>query len=68
MDPNANLEEMLALARTLVDDTRPDSTERLEMGDRLADLVLAMDGWLRGGGFTPDVWLDAWVNARKARG
>lgn len=50
MDPEATLKEMLILADRL---TWHDS-----MGDaaRLAELVLAMDGWLRRGGNLPNAW------------
>lgn len=49
MDPNATLEEMLAQARA-------DQSEFHEGIHRLAELVLAMDNWLRGGGFLPKDW------------
>jgi hypothetical protein len=56
MDPNANLDEQLGLARDL--------TEAIENGDeleeddveRLCDLVHALDGWITGGGFLPTRW------------
>ena len=43
MDPNAALEELLRLA------------EQNE-GERWADLVEALDGWIKGGGFLPQQW------------
>jgi hypothetical protein len=46
MDPNACLKEMLKLATTAD-----------ECGfERLAELVLALDGWLKMGGFLPRRW------------
>lgn len=53
MDPNANLAEQIRLADRLEsDDTGPDAAAAL----RLAELVLAMNEWIRGGGFLPDAW------------
>lgn len=52
MDPNANLEELRGLYRTILDngqDTFDDAT-------RLAELVEALDGWLSKGGFLPSEW------------
>lgn len=51
MDPNANLTEALSLAHTIVedDDESSDAT-------RLAELVLALDQWIRMGGFLPGAW------------
>ena len=55
MDPNANRKELLELALKLVTDNHlyPDATWSAQ---RLAELVLALDGWLKSGGFLPDVW------------
>lgn len=49
MDPEANYQEMLKLATRLLDSENDDA-------DRLAELVLAMDGWLKRGGFLPKAW------------
>jgi len=63
MDPNANLGELLRLVEsfnedrddptplddTLLDDFRADAW-------RMAELVEALDGWIRGGGFLPSAW------------
>lgn len=49
MDPNANLEEMLSLARAQLEYGFADA-------DRLAELVLAMDEWMSKGGFPPKKW------------
>jgi hypothetical protein len=51
MDPNANLAEQLRLARYV---QRGTATPR-EI-DRLAELVEALDEWLRGGGVLPTAW------------
>jgi hypothetical protein len=52
MDPIANLEEQLAIAKALreaIDSGRPmDSGETLEDAGRLAELVLELDRWLDG--------------------
>lgn len=56
MDPNANLAEQLALAGEILDNPRLDVEELLQKGERLAELVLALQTWLRGGGPLPDVW------------
>jgi alkyl hydroperoxide reductase subunit AhpC len=45
MDPNAALQELLAIAGAAERDP-----------DRMAELVEALDGWLRGGGFLPARW------------
>ena len=52
MDPNSNLTEQLRLAEKMLRDPaiNPDDSERL------AEIVLALDGWIRGGGFLPDGW------------
>ncbi len=61
MDPDANLEEQLALARAIQEEI--DSTEDGEEVaidptdvDRLTELVLSLDGWIRKGGFLPKAW------------
>ena len=49
MDPNAALDELLNLA----------TSDLREFGNdvhRLAELVLALDGWLAKGGFLPSRW------------
>lgn len=52
MDPNKNLEEQLRMARQLVEDPSD-----LDSANYLAELVLAMDEWLKNGGSMPDAWL-----------
>jgi hypothetical protein len=61
MDPTENLSEQLDLAKIIVG--------RLPFldsdGERLADLVLALDEWLRQGGALPEPWR---THRRKAKG
>lgn len=49
MDPNATLAEI----RTLVDAQQAGAAID---GARLAELVLALDEWITGGGFLPIAW------------
>jgi len=60
MDPNANLTEALELARILFpdreEDTVTDADVLISNGARLAELLLALDGWLVKGGFAPERW------------
>ena len=53
MDPNANLEEQLELAHKLL---LCDYGERPFDAERLAELVVALDEWIRKGGFLPARW------------
>ena len=61
MDPTRNLAEQLRLAKNIHD--------RLPFldgdGERLADLVVALDEWLRKGGALPEPWR---TGRRKAKG
>lgn len=55
MDPNANLEELRRLvARILAEDIDEAFPNMNDL--RLAELVLALDGWLSKGGFLPNAW------------
>ena len=66
MDPNANLDELLSLAEQVSEawdeeDGEQDDTsfpKGLDRSDlyRFAELVQALDGWLKKGGFKPDRW------------
>lgn len=56
MDPDANLEEQLVLADILLKNRRCDVEERTENAQRLAELVVALDEWMRKGGFMPLKW------------
>lgn len=57
MDPNENLREQLELAQKLRDDFSLDDLQVDRAAMRLAELVLALDEWLRKGGFYPRAWL-----------
>ena len=66
MDPNANLQEQLRLAaraRQLCDDAWEEISEEesqkelAAIGERLSELVLAMDEWLSNGGMLPKRWM-----------
>lgn len=52
MDPDANLEEQLLIANN------PDEME-ISDGLRLAELVMSLHNWIRGGGFLPKAWADS---------
>lgn len=66
MDPKANLSEQLALAAEIIEIiygrssygvlSDEDRDEVVENAARLAELVQALDGWLRRGGFLPKRW------------
>lgn len=64
MDPDANLQEMLRLAKRIqdrADSSLDGSLERYRKEQTLdapclARLVLALDQWLRHGGFLPGPW------------
>ena len=66
MDPNACLEEMLRAAKRITENGMEEAADKPEQdqtdadfigdADRLAELVLAMDGWLTKGGFLPARW------------
>ena len=68
MDPNETLKQMLALAKRIeqradsADDGRPLSDQVANLADQaedaegLAGLVLALDDWLKKGGFLPRQW------------
>lgn len=52
MDPNANLAEQLRIADRIARDV-PESGDM----ERLAELVEALDGWIRHGGALPQLWI-----------
>lgn len=54
MDPEANLDEQLLIARKLLDSNAMDLDT--EDGLRLCELVIALNEWIRGGGFLPPQW------------
>lgn len=57
MDPVANLKEQLEIARLFYPDREEDEITdgqvMVDNGVRLAELVLALDEWMRKGGFSP---------------
>ena len=61
MDPDANLKEQLELALSMInenidDHTASDTANLAARGQKLAELVLALDGWIRHRGFKPKRW------------
>jgi membrane-bound lytic murein transglycosylase MltF len=54
MDPDANLTEQRRLAARLV--AYDQNTAHMEEARRLAELVEAMDVWLKNGGRLPKEW------------
>lgn len=67
MDPEANLAEQISLAEQIIEiiDERgdedgnlcdDDKDEVVDNANRLAELVQALDGWIRSGGFLPASW------------
>jgi hypothetical protein len=58
MDPNANIEEQRAIAARMLHGERPHS-DWIADAARLAELVIALDGWLCSGGALPRTWVHA---------
>jgi hypothetical protein len=56
MDPNANLEEQRQLAERMLRDRYHGRSVDRDDAERLAELVLALDEWLKRGGFMPQDW------------
>ena len=68
LDPDANLAEQIELARVILkkvdavaeaeelSDDLEISHEVVDDAERLAELVIALDGWLRRRGFLPGAW------------
>lgn len=58
MDPTANLTEQLTLARRMIADYDNPNGNGIDQDDaaRLAELVVALDAWIRRGGFLPEPW------------
>lgn len=52
MDPTANLQEQLRIAKRIANGRDADSV-------RLADLVIALNEWITRGGFLPAPWAAA---------
>ena len=57
MDPTANLNEQRQIAALLLKiHVFMDPDEAVDLGNRLAKLVEALDGWISRGGFLPKSW------------
>ena len=62
MDPDANLKEQLEIIARIIargetgSYTEAERDEQVADAERLADLVEALDGWIKGGGFPPAAW------------
>lgn len=52
MDPNATLNELLELANKAVSEDGADSLD----GERMGELIISLDNWIRNGGFLPEPW------------
>lgn len=52
MDPDVNLAEQLKIAHRILN---REPWSQMD-GERLAELVEALDGWIRRGGFPPKAW------------
>lgn len=57
MDPDANWQEQCELYKAMLDARNKTHDELISKGTRLAELVEAMDVWIRGGGFLPAAWV-----------
>jgi hypothetical protein len=61
MDPNANLDEQINLAHKITNLLEQSSCQHgnptlAEYAGRLAELVIALDGWITNDGFLPEQW------------
>lgn len=58
MDPDANLKEQRILALRMTSDHDDPESNGIDQDDanRLAELVLALDEWIKNGGFLPKAW------------
>lgn len=57
MDPNANLKEMLKIAKSFMEEGEYKSVgDFLGDANRLAELVIDLDEWICKGGFLPGNW------------
>ena len=59
MDPNANLDAQIEIARRVVKNYQDPDSNGVDQDDanQLAELVIALDDWIREGGFLPRKWL-----------
>ncbi|TAL43759.1 MAG: hypothetical protein EPN91_05840 [Salinibacterium sp.] len=56
MDPDSNLRDQLRLAKQLLAEVDEGSQPDQDDIGRLAELVIALDNWIAGGGFLPKAW------------
>ena len=58
MDPNENLRKQLELAKCIQEQHDTEERESVDPADanELAELVIALDKWIWGGGFLPQRW------------
>lgn len=61
MDPEANLKELLELSEEVLNGDLDDFDQSevyavAEKATRMAELVQALDGWIKKGGFLPKSW------------
>jgi hypothetical protein len=57
VDPDANLEEQRTLAARIIEGSQGGlGGVDVDDGIRLAELVDALDRWMKGGGFPPAAW------------
>lgn len=61
MDPNATLSSMLSIASDIIEAQERDNVDLMGADDacELAELVQALDEWLRKGGMLPKDWAKA---------
>jgi hypothetical protein len=71
VDPKACLEEILSRAQS-IQQRQSEGYKKwqiknhIEDGERLAELVIALNGWLTKGGFLPQPWQDGQEQKRLA--
>jgi hypothetical protein len=56
MDPNENLKEQLETADRIIQAVSEERFVHEGEAETLAELVLALDEWLKNGGFLPEEW------------
>ena len=58
VDPDANLKEQIRIAKQIIQAIdKGEEIDMFERGDRLAELVIALDEWITRGGFIPGRWV-----------
>ena len=56
MDPTANLQQQLTIATRILRDIDCERKPSLDDTERLAELVIALDGWIHRNGHLPQQW------------